>query len=143
MCDDYYVLQNFLQQNHKQDLMLKKTSPLFSLIFLCFLIVLLLGLWIAAAKADNLSSLQSRVSRLESDNYRLRSRLNRLESQLKRGSLSSSLDNQEPSGLPSSSSAPSIEKQMFDRLATLVIELKERVKDLELRVDALEKSPAI
>ncbi len=105
--------------------------------------VLLLGLWIAAAKADNLSSLQSRVSRLESDNYRLRSRLNRLESQLKRGSLSSSLDNQEPIGLPSSSSAPSIEKQMFDRLATLVIELKERVKDLELRVDALEKSPAI
>jgi outer membrane murein-binding lipoprotein Lpp len=123
--------------------MLKKTSPLFSLIFLCFLIILLLGLWIAAAKADNLSSLQSRVSRLESDNYRLRSRLNHLESQLKRGSLSSSLDNQEPVRLPSSSSAPSIEKQMFDRLATLVIELKERVKDLELRVDALEKSPAI
>jgi hypothetical protein len=118
--------------------MLKKTFPLFSLVLLCFLIVFLLGLWIEVAKAQNLGSLQARISRLESENYRIRSRLNRLESQRKSGNFSSSLEEQEPTLLPSFPSAPSVEKTMFDRLATLVIELKERTKALELRLDALE-----
>lgn len=118
--------------------MLKKTSNLFSIAIFCFLIVLLFGLWIGVAKAQSLSSLKARVSRLESENYRVRSRLNRLESQLKRMSFPNSLDDQEQILLPSSPSAPSIEEPMFDQLAILVIELKERINALELRMDALE-----
>jgi predicted RNase H-like nuclease (RuvC/YqgF family) len=114
--------------------MWKKTSHLFSLVLFCALILIILGLWIGEAKADKVTALQSRVSRLESENYRLRSRLDRLENQLKRGNVSNSY-HQKPIDL----SAPSIDKPMFDQLATLVIELKETIEALEVRVDALEQ----
>ena len=118
--------------------MLKKTPNLFSIAIFFVLILLLLELWIGVAKAQTLSSLKGRVSRLESANARLSNRLSRLESQVKRGRSPNSLANREPISPPSPSPAPSIDDPMFDRLATLVIELKERINALEARVEALE-----
>lgn len=102
------------------------------------MIFFLLGIWITEVKAQSLGSLKARVSRLESQNYRLRSRLNRLESQLKRVNSSNSLEGGEQIRLPSSPPAPSIQDPMFDRLAILVIELKERMNALEARMDEIE-----
>lgn len=102
------------------------------------MIFFLLGLWIGVAKAQSLSSIKARVSRLESENYRLRSRVNRLESQLKRVRSPSSSGDGEQIRLPSSPPAPSIQDPMFDRLAILVIELKERMNGLEARMDEIE-----
>lgn len=85
---------------------------------------------------------QSRLNALQSDFYRLESRFNRLEAQLDR------LPQFESSGSPAAPSPPPINsernqpelsrEQMFDRLATLVIELKQQVNELEARVSKLE-----
>ena len=81
--------------------------------------------------------LQSRLNNLESDFSRLESRLNRIESQLRQSGVrvpanrSGSTDIEpRPSQIQSN--------QMFDNLATLVIELKEDVRKLEKRVSKLE-----
>ncbi len=86
--------------------------------------------------------LESRFNNLESNFYRLESQVNRIETQLNRAGASQPKIPNNP--LPSQRS-PRILSQgerdkMFDRLATLVIELKQDIKDLLLRVSQLENA---
>ncbi|MUL38156.1 hypothetical protein [Gloeocapsopsis dulcis] len=87
------------------------------------------------------SQAQSRINALEVDLRGVQSRLNRIEAQLNR-----------LRGVPSPRTPPTItlpsppgpraqlsQDQMFDRLATLVVEVKQQVNKLETRVAALEK----
>jgi outer membrane murein-binding lipoprotein Lpp len=119
--------------------MSKTYSPLARRVIFCLLILLLLGLCIGLAKAQSLGSLNSRVSRLESENAHLRGRITRLENQLRNVGRTKPSGGTEQLTLPPSSPSPSIDDPMFDRLATLVIELKERMNALENRLDALER----
>lgn len=98
------------------------------------------------------SNLSARVLRLESDLFQARSQLNRLESQVARQGrriesqrLESQRQSQTGDNLPGSSPSPPrlkpsepTEEEQFDRLATLVIELKEQLEELEARVVLLE-----
>ena len=79
------------------------------------------------------SALETRVYRLESENFELRSRLGRLESQISGASVGQTV---RPNPR-SNRSAPSLDAR-FDRLATLVIELKEQVDGLQARLSKLE-----
>lgn len=86
--------------------------------------------------------LESRINNLESRFYRLESQINRIETQLNRTGVSklkipnnSSLSQGRPRRLSQSE-----RDKMFDRLATLVIETKQDVKDLQKRVSQLEKA---
>ena len=98
--------------------------------------LLLLGGWSLAgslpAQGTSLR-LESRVDRLESELSRVQSRLNQLEARDR-------LPQSAPS-LPTDQSAPfnelSLEEQ-FDNLATLAIELRQDVRDLQARVTELE-----
>jgi len=98
------------------------------------------------AIAQSTAQLESRLGRLESDIYQVRSELSRLESQIYNLGRSGSSTVAPPQSAPryepnfprSSPSQPA----MFDRLATLAIELKERITSLESRVTRLEKSGA-
>ncbi|WP_392534719.1 hypothetical protein [Nostoc sp. C117] len=82
---------------------------------------------------------ESRLNNLEADLNRVESRLNQLESQLKQPRQSSS-----PRTIltprQSTNSRQNLLQQdpMFDRLATLVIELKQQVNKLEERVSKIE-----
>lgn len=93
--------------------------------------------------------LESRIARLEAENFQLQSQVNRIESQLVQLSGRPLSSSQRPNPNPPtpqisprnnrrqvSSSDP-----MFERLATLVIELKERVQSLEAQVTELKKQP--
>jgi uncharacterized protein YceH (UPF0502 family) len=93
--------------------------------------------------AQSSFALESRVSALEAENFQLRSQINRIESQL--GSLGRQSP---PDPIRVSAQAPSRANQqvsssdpMFKRLATLVIELKERIQALEAQVAELKKQP--
>lgn len=104
----------------------------------CILLILLLLTWQAATPAQD-SYLSSRVSRLESENSTMRSRLSRLESEVARLNSETGIAYTEPLEeevvLPS---APLSSDPMFDRLATLAIELKERIVALEAQVADLQ-----
>ncbi|MBE8986539.1 hypothetical protein [Nostoc sp. LEGE 12450] len=82
---------------------------------------------------------ESRISNLEADFNRVESRLNQIESQLGQGRQSQSrrttLTPRQSSG---SRGNLSQQDPMFDRLATLVVELKQQVNKLEGRVSKLE-----
>lgn len=91
--------------------------------------------------------LESRIARIEAENFQLRSQLSRIESQLSTLSGRPLLSPQKPSP---NSPAPQVSSRtnrrqmsssdpMFERLATLVIELKERVQSLESQVAKLTK----
>ncbi|NEO33861.1 MAG: hypothetical protein F6K36_26290 [Symploca sp. SIO3C6] len=91
--------------------------------------------------------LNTRIARLESENVQLRSRISRLESRINRITGSGprrervSQPQDSRSTLPSRASSSLIgDDPMFKRLATLVIELKERVIELETRLDEQEKN---
>lgn len=83
---------------------------------------------------------QSRINALEVDLRGVQARLNRIEAQLNqfRGV-------QSPRTPPTITPAPPgqraqlSQEQMFDRLATLVVEVKQQVNNLETRVSTLEK----
>lgn len=108
------------------------------------------GLWVlvvllmvfslqAATFAQIPSSINSRISRLETENSTLRSRVNRLESDVARLGRAAGVDLPSvPS--PEQPSSPAASDPMFDRLATLVIELRDRIITLEEKVAALESS---
>ncbi|MEW6493216.1 MAG: hypothetical protein AB1589_12035 [Cyanobacteriota bacterium] len=91
--------------------------------------------------------LESRIARLETENFQLRSQMNRIESQLAqlsgRGLPQQPSSNRQTPQIPSGTNRrqllPAERDKMFDRLATLVIELKERVQTLEAQVAALKK----
>ena len=107
-----------------------------------FLIFLFAGLQSGSAVPAS-SDLAPRVSRLESEILNLRTQIYRLESQISSASRSSP---QRSAPLPPAAAPeePRLYKPisptdpMFDRLATLVIELKQQVSQLENRVSALE-----
>ncbi len=94
--------------------------------------------------AQSTPALEGRISRLEADNFQLRSQVSRLESQL--AELSGRSPSPTPSPIRPAPSVPpranrqvSSSDRMFDRLATLAIELKERVQALEAQVAELKK----
>ncbi|MGB3137423.1 MAG: hypothetical protein WBG38_15750 [Nodosilinea sp.] len=104
-----------------------------------WLMGLLLGvsLWLSLghyAEAQSEARIESRLTRLESELGRLRSQFRQVESQL-------SLPNRSPNrpATAPSLAEPSLEEQ-FNNLATLAIELKQRVNQLETRVEELESS---
>ena len=117
----------------------RTSSALAKIGLLGLLTVLLLLLCTGIARNQSLGSLNSRVSRVESENIRLRARITRLENQLRNLRQIKPSGRTEPLPLPPSGPAPSRNDPMFDRLATLVIELKERMNALEDRMDALEQ----
>ncbi|MBD2107505.1 hypothetical protein [Nodosilinea sp. FACHB-13] len=101
---------------------------------------LLLGvlLWLGlghCAKAQSEARIDMRLSSLESELGRLRSQVRQIESQL-------SIPNRPAPSLPTITSPgvePSLDEQ-FDNLATLAIELKQQVRQLETRVTQLERA---
>ena len=107
------------------------------------LLMLLMGCSPAQASLD----LSGRISRLESEFFMVRSQINSLEAQVSR--LSNRLDfpviaPTEPARIPFPRPVPRPEvveypnKEQFDRLATLLIELKEQINSLETRFSHLE-----
>ncbi len=94
-----------------------------------------ISMGISPAKA----SVESDVVRLESEIFQLRNQVGQLESEVRRlGSSSRS----NPSDSPTSTTQPSLSNRsgdpMFDRLATLVIELNRRVDRLEVESGKLK-----
>ncbi|MGB3309988.1 MAG: hypothetical protein WBG32_12475 [Nodosilinea sp.] len=105
---------------------------------------ILLGvlLWLGLghyANAQSEARIDSRLNRLESELGRLRSQVRQIESQL-------AIPNRPAPSLPTTITPPtpalaepSLEEQ-FDNLATLAIELKLQVRQLETRVIQLERA---
>lgn len=104
---------------------------------LALALVLLLS-WQTIAAAQDSSFLSSRVSRVESENSALRSRLSQLESQVSRLSSNAGIGYATPSEVDIPQSGVLSSDPMFDRLATLAIELKERIVVLEEQVADLQ-----
>jgi hypothetical protein len=106
-------------------------------ILLCTL--LLLFCWQSSSTAQTTTQLESRLSRLEFENDALRSSLSQIQAQLSRISPNARIDiapNSPASGRAPTASALA-EDPTFKNLATLVIELKERVVAVENRVAAI------
>jgi chaperonin cofactor prefoldin len=90
--------------------------------------------------AQSPAFLESRVNRLETENAQLRAQMYQIQSQLNQ--LSGRPTPPKPAPNPTSSRTRRqtlSSDPMFDRLATLVIELKERVQSLEAQVAQLKK----
>ncbi|MBD2504363.1 hypothetical protein [Anabaena azotica] len=100
------------------------------------IIVIWLGLLSTPASSQQI---ESRINNLEADFNRVLSRLNQIEGQLnqRQPGSSSRTTITVPSGSRRNLSQTQRE-QMFDRLATLVVELKQQVNKLETRVGKLE-----
>ncbi|MBE9210374.1 hypothetical protein IQ244_28505 [Nostoc sp. LEGE 06077] len=82
---------------------------------------------------------ESRLNNLQADFNRMESRLNQIESQL--GNTRQSPNSRTTITVPQSSRrnlSQSERDKMFDRLATLVVELKQQVNTLEQRIAKLE-----
>ncbi|MBF2015901.1 MAG: hypothetical protein IGS23_12005 [Rivularia sp. T60_A2020_040] len=109
------------------------------LLFIGFLVIIVWGGLLSDQAVSGL--LESRLNNLESKFYRLESQVNRLETQINGGSSSVKKPN---NSLPSQRASRRLSQperdKMFDRLSTLVIELKEDVKKLEKRVSQLENT---
>ncbi|MDZ8056282.1 MAG: hypothetical protein RMX68_033430 [Aulosira sp. ZfuVER01] len=95
-------------------------------------------LWIALLTNPAASQqIDSRVNNLEADLRRVESQLSQIQSQLGQSRLSpsprSTLTPRQPRSLSQTE-----RDTMFDRLATLVVELKQQVNKLETRVSKLE-----
>ncbi|HEY9635684.1 MAG TPA: hypothetical protein V6D14_19930 [Coleofasciculaceae cyanobacterium] len=111
----------------------------------CLALIVASAIFSGRTLAQSSSALESRVSVLEADSLQVRSQLSRIESQLAelRGRSPSPPPN--PIRPPASPVSPGANRQvsssdpMFNRLATLVIELKERVQALEAQVAQLKK----
>lgn len=108
-----------------------------------FTLILLLGLWPHGAVPQTFSNVNVRVSNLESQVYQLRAEVSQLRSQvysLNRSNTQAPIALSPAPPIPPRTAPPELtNKSMFDRLATLVIELKERIKDVEARLANLEK----
>ena len=103
-------------------------------ITLVFITILLIFTLSSRTVAQS-SLLDSRVARLEADIFQLRNQINQLQAQ-------SGRNNTRPNR--PAPTTPRITNQrssdpMFDRLATLVIELKERIQVLEAQVAQLRR----
>jgi hypothetical protein len=99
-------------------------------------LILIIMIWMSlqtATSGQTTSQLESQLSRIETENRTLRSRLSQIEAQVSRLSVNAGIDipqSVSPSGSPPTA-ASLAEDPMFKRLATLVIELKERVVGVE------------
>jgi outer membrane murein-binding lipoprotein Lpp len=90
-------------------------------------------------KTASSQQVESRIYNLEADFNRVESRLNQIESQLGSSRQSPSPRTRlTPRQSTGSRRNLSQQDQMFDRLATLVVELKQQVNKLEARVSKLE-----
>ncbi|MBD2531671.1 hypothetical protein H6G97_19575 [Nostoc flagelliforme FACHB-838] len=89
------------------------------------------------ARIASSQQVDSRINNLQADLNRVESRLNQIESQLGRTGQSPS---PRTTLTPRTGSRGNLSQQnpMFDRLATLVIELKQQVNKLEERVSKME-----
>lgn len=112
-------------------------------IFYLFITLFLISL-MGCAPAQASIDMSARLNRLESEFFLVRSQINSLESQISR--INNRLDfaqtrpPTEPARipLPQPESLPSPNQQQFERLATLLIELKEQMNTLEARFSQLE-----
>ncbi len=107
------------------------------LVFTLFLIIMVWGGLFSLPAASQ--QIESRLNNLEFDVNRLESRLSQIELELNRTSRG-----RRPTprrGTPRRRGLSQRQRdKMFDRLATLVIELKQEVRALEKRVKKLESS---
>jgi hypothetical protein len=104
------------------------------LIIACFTVLILVSLQ-AFSPTQAQVSVDSRINRLESDLAGIRSQLNQLS-----GSRPSAGVNVPTPSVPAGSRRTAyLSNSQFDRLATLVVELKERINNLEARVGRLER----
>lgn len=120
--------------------MMKKIKPL----GIIALILLLWLSWQSITPAQSTTQLESRLSRIELENTTLRSRVGQLESQVSRLSSNAGIDFSQsaPTDRSTSAAPPLVNDPTFKRLATLVIELKERVVAVENQVAAIAPSPS-
>lgn len=115
--------------------------------FFCLALLVVFIAWSGLAPAPASSQqVDSRVYGLEADVRGIESRLDRIETQL---SQQSRFQSPGPSAAPpqypinSGRNRQRLSRdQMFDRLATLVIELKQQINQLEARVSKLESRGA-
>lgn len=108
-----------------------------------YITFLALILWASLLSGTAFSGLvESRINNLESRFYRLESQINRIETQLSRAGVSKLKVPNNPSlSQRRSGRLSQLERdKMFDRLATLVIETRQDIKDLQKRVSQLEKA---
>ncbi len=113
----------------------------------CLVVLLVITTWgwlfptIASSQSPQFNILQSEVSQIESRLSRIELQLNQL-----RNPRSSGATSPPPPSKPSRNQPPQptleTREQMFDRLATLVVELKQQVNKLEVRVSKLESRGA-
>ena len=124
--------------------MQKKHNLLKKITLICIALLLGIVAWGGLIPEIALSQQQqSRLNAVEIDINRIETRLNRIESQISQvGRFGSSRPPVDPPPQPPNNSGrnqPQLSReQMFDRLATLVIELREQIKELEARVSKLE-----
>ena len=123
--------------------MLKKIT----ILFLAF--ILALAILPRFTLAQSTGFLESRLSRLEAENSQMRSQVANLQSEVYRLTNAANFPRQQtnpPPRAPAPTTArvnrqrgSGSQDPMFDRLATLVIELKERVQALETQVAQLKR----
>lgn len=108
---------------------------------LLFAGVLVIMIWLGLlSNSASSQQVESRINNLEADFNRFESRLSRVEAQLNqtRQSPSPGISKIPPSSSPSRNLSQQERDRMFDRLATLVVELKQQVNKLEERVSKLQ-----
>ena len=110
---------------------------------LCLILTLVFVIIPIQVKAQVSAGLDSRIARLESENLQLRSQISRIESQLNqvqgrtlsRSNLNTPVRPSTTPTVPYRGSTSTLSSDpMFQRLATLVIELKERIQVLEAKI---------
>jgi predicted RNase H-like nuclease (RuvC/YqgF family) len=112
-----------------------KMMKKFKVIGILTVTLLFLFVWQSRSSAQTTTQLESRLSRLEFENNALQTSLNQLEAQVSRLSSRAGLEfslNEAPAAGDASALA---DDPTFKRLATLVIELKERVVAVEEQIN--------
>lgn len=120
--------------------MLKSNRFIKKIVLSCLTLLLVIVAWTWLISTPASSQTQSQINALEVDLNGIESRLNRIEAQLNQlGRFAPPTPTTpRPSRSGSGRNTPLSRDQMFDRLATLVIELKQQVNKLETRVSKLE-----
>lgn len=111
---------------------------MFRRLLLAVLLVMIIWLGLLSNPATS-QQVESRLNNLQADLNRVESRLSQIESTLNQTRLSPSpRTSVTVPPISRRNVSPPEREQMFDRLATLVIELKQQVNKLETRVIQLE-----
>jgi hypothetical protein len=121
---------------------LLRFQPYLSVGILCLFSAGLLLSWQAATPAQSTAQLEARLARIESENTMLRSRISRLENSITRLSRGGGTLSEAPTIDPPSSIGSGLaDDPVFKRLATLVIELRERIIAVEERLAGRSTTP--